>query len=93
MPKSLVINCSTGASELVDVPEEIKQIEEEPFDEIKEKRNKKRRKAKQFLKTMNGKDIEKMTKAEQTSLLIALCQLMDIADENNFIAVSNKNED
>jgi len=92
MPKSLVINCSTGITELVDVPDEIKPIEEEPLDEIKEKRNKKRRKAKQSLKTMNGKDIEKMTKAEQTSLLIALCQLMDVADENNVIAVNNKED-
>lgn len=87
MPKSLVVNCATGQAELVEVPEEIKPIEEDPFDEIKEKSRNKRRKAKQLLKGLNGKDVEKLNKAEQSALLIALCQLMDIADENNIIDV------
>ena len=40
MSKSLVVNCTTGASEIIEVPEEIKPIEENPFDELKEKEKK-----------------------------------------------------
>lgn len=85
MPKSLVVNCTTGKEELIDVPDEIKPTEENPFDEIKEKSKIKRNKARQLLKGLNGKDIDKLNKAEQTVLLIALCQLLDVADENNII--------
>lgn len=85
MAKSLQIDCSTGEQKIIDIPDEVKAIEEKPFDLVKEKSKARIYKATQLLAGLNGLDIEKMSKNEQTKLLTVLCQMVGIANENNVI--------
>lgn len=88
MAKSLQIDCSTGEQKIIDIPDETKPPEDNSFDLVKEKSKARKYKATQLLAGLNGLDIGKMSKNKQTELLIALCQMMGIADENNIIDVT-----
>lgn len=85
MAKSLVVNCTTGKTEIVDVPDEIKPIEENPFDDDKHERTKAAQASNIAIRNLAGRDIEKMSSAEQVLLLKIVCQLLGITDENNIV--------